>query len=117
MGLSGEEPGGASFDGGKKAREIEAIAVYPEHRLAYHPTTAKIFDRFHDTSVYRVMRVGELEKQYRDELSEGGKFLPVGDDGRRLLGQSCCAAVIEYPGYPEFPTTGGMFLPMTARWP
>ena len=52
-----------------KAKEIEAIAVYPEHRLAYHPTTAKIFDRFHDTSVYRVMSGGELITEYRDELT------------------------------------------------
>ena len=52
-----------------KAKEIEAIAVYPEHRLAYHPTTAEIFDRFHDTQVSRVMRGNELEREYRDELS------------------------------------------------
>ncbi len=52
-----------------KAKQIEAIAVYPEHRLAYHPTTARIFDRFHDTSVSRIMRGDELEMEYRDELS------------------------------------------------
>lgn len=52
-----------------KAKEIEAIAVYPEHRLAYHPTTAKIFERFHDTSVYRIMRGNEVEEEYRDDLS------------------------------------------------
>ena len=52
-----------------KAKQVDAIAVYPEHRLAYHPTTAKIFDRFHDTSVSRVMRGDEIEKEYRDELS------------------------------------------------
>ncbi len=52
-----------------KAREIDAIAVYPEHRLAYHPTTAKIIERFHDTSVYRVMRGDEVETEYRDDLS------------------------------------------------
>ncbi len=52
-----------------RAKEIEAIAVYPEDRLAYHPTTAKIFDRFHDTSVSRIMRGGEVEEEYRDELS------------------------------------------------
>jgi transposase len=32
-------------------------------------TTARIFDRFHATSVYRVMHQGELVKQYRDELT------------------------------------------------
>ena len=52
-----------------KAKRIDAIAVYPEHRLAYHPTTAKIFDRFHDTSVYRIMRGDEVEEEYRDDLS------------------------------------------------
>ena len=52
-----------------KAKEIEAIAVYPEHRLSYHPTTAKIFERFHDTSVYRVMGGDEVEMEYRDDLS------------------------------------------------
>ncbi len=52
-----------------KAKEIDAIAVYPEHRLAYHPTTAKIIERFHDTSVYRVMRGAEVEMEYRDDLS------------------------------------------------
>ena len=52
-----------------RAKEIEAIAVYPEHRLAYHPTTAKIFDRFHDTSVSRIMRGDEVEEEYRDDLS------------------------------------------------
>ncbi len=52
-----------------RAKEIDAIAVYPEHRLAYHPTTAKIIERFHDTSVYRVMRGDEVETEYRDDLS------------------------------------------------
>ena len=65
-----------------KAKEIEAIAVYPEHRLAYHPTTAKIFDRFHDTSVSRVMRGDELEREYRDELS------PVQREVLDLLGMT-----------------------------
>ena len=65
-----------------KAKEIKAIAVYPEHRLAYHPTTAKIFDRFHDTSVYRVIRGNELEREYRDELS------PVQKEVLHLLGMT-----------------------------
>ena len=65
-----------------KAKQIEAIAVYPEHRLAYHPTTAKIFDRFHDTSVYRIMRGNELEREYRDELT------PVQREVLDLLGMT-----------------------------
>ena len=48
---------------------IDAIPIYPEHRLAYHPTTAKIFDRFHDTSLYRIVRGKKVIKQYRDELT------------------------------------------------
>lgn len=49
---------------------IEAIPVYPEHRLAYHPTTAKIFDRFHDVSVCRLMEGEKLLSEFRDELNE-----------------------------------------------
>jgi len=48
---------------------IDAIPVYPENRLAYHPTTAKIFDRFHDTSLYRVLQGTKLIKQYQDQLT------------------------------------------------
>ena len=48
---------------------IDAIPIYPEHRLAYHPTTAKIFDRFADTSLYRIVRGKKVLKQYRDELT------------------------------------------------
>ena len=65
-----------------KAKRVEAIAVYPEHRLAYHPTTARIFDRFHDMSVYRVMRGDELEREYRDELT------PVHREVLDLLGMT-----------------------------
>ena len=65
-----------------KAKRVEAIAVYPEHRLAYHPTTAKVFDRFHDTSVSRVMRGDEIENEYRDELS------PVQREVLDLLGMT-----------------------------
>lgn len=52
-----------------KHQEIESIPVYPEHRLAEHPTTAKIFDRFHDLSLYQLTAGGKLIKQYQDELS------------------------------------------------
>jgi transposase len=50
---------------------IDAIPIYPEHRLAYHPTTAKIFDRFHDTSLYRLMQGQKLVREFRDELTWG----------------------------------------------
>ncbi len=57
---------------------IDAVDIYPEHRLSYHPTTAKIFDRFHDTSLYRVMRGKKLIKQYQDELTSTQKdVLPL----------------------------------------
>ncbi len=48
---------------------IDSIPVYPEHRLAQHPTTARIVDRFHDISLYRLHHDGILVKQYRDELT------------------------------------------------
>jgi hypothetical protein len=35
-----------------KASDIEALSIYPEHRLAYHPTAAKIFERFQKISNY-----------------------------------------------------------------
>jgi len=31
-----------------KKNEIDKLPLYPEPRLSYHPTTAKIFDRFCD---------------------------------------------------------------------
>lgn len=49
--------------------DIDAIPIYPEHRLSYHPTTAKIFDRFRDVSLYRLMNDDKLIKQFRDELT------------------------------------------------
>ncbi len=52
-----------------KHDQIDSIPVYPEHRLAEHPTTAKIFDRFHDLSLYRLSDGARLIKQYQDELS------------------------------------------------
>lgn len=53
-----------------KKSEIAALSIYPEHRLAYHPTTAKIFDRFQDTSCYRITEGNQVIKRYRDELTE-----------------------------------------------
>jgi transposase len=52
-----------------KKEEIDAIPIYPEHRLAHHPTTAKIVDRFQDVSLYRLNRGGKFVKQYQDELT------------------------------------------------
>jgi len=53
-----------------KASAIEALSIYPEHRLAYHPTTAKIFERFQDTSHYRIVEGDRVIKTYRDELTD-----------------------------------------------
>jgi len=49
-----------------KQNKIESLPVYPEHRIAYHPTTAKIVDRFHDLSTYEL----ENGDQYQDQLSD-----------------------------------------------
>jgi transposase len=48
---------------------IEALPLYPEHRLSYHPTTAKIFDQFQDATVSYLMINGQLSKEYRDKLN------------------------------------------------
>ena len=57
-----------------KARCIDAIPIYPEHRIAYHPTTAKLFDRFEDVSVYQ-LRKGSNVKLFQDELTKFQKEL------------------------------------------
>ena len=49
--------------------KIKALSIYPEHRLAYHPTTAKIFDRFHEISTYQIKKNGRVIEEYRDELT------------------------------------------------
>lgn len=49
--------------------DIDSIPVYPEHRLAQHPTTARIIDRFHDLSLYRLYHDGKLVNQYQDDLT------------------------------------------------
>lgn len=61
---------------------IDAIPIYPEDRLAHHPTTAKLFDRFHDTSLYRLKRGNKVVKQYQDKLT------PVQQKVISLLGMS-----------------------------
>jgi len=53
-----------------KASNIDALSIYPEHRLAYHPTTAKIFERFQDISNYRVVNDNRVIKVYRDEITD-----------------------------------------------
>ena len=52
------------------ASKIKALSIYPEHRLAYHPTTAKIFDRFHDISTYQIKTKDRVVEEYRDELTD-----------------------------------------------
>ena len=52
-----------------KKDKIDALPVYPEHRIAYHPTTAQIFDRFHDLSIYKLRDGENVIKEYRDPLS------------------------------------------------
>jgi transposase len=53
-----------------KACDIDALSIYPEHRLAYHPTTAKIFERFQDISNYKIVKGGQVIKVYRDEITD-----------------------------------------------
>ncbi len=53
-----------------KASDIEALSIYPEHRIAYHPTTAKIFERFQDISNYKSIEDNQVIRVYRDELTD-----------------------------------------------
>lgn len=48
---------------------IDAIPIYPEHRLAYHPTRAKIIDRFHDVSVCRLMDAKKGVNELQDQMN------------------------------------------------
>jgi len=52
-----------------KESDIDALSIHPEQRLAYHPTTAKIFERFQDISHYRIVEAGQVIKVYRDEIT------------------------------------------------
>lgn len=52
-----------------KASDIDALSIYPEHRLAYRPTTATIFERFQDISNYRIVEGNQVIKVYRDDLT------------------------------------------------
>jgi len=65
-----------------KESDIDALSIYPEHRLAYHPTTAKIFERFQDISNYKIVKGGQVIKVYRDELTDLQKEI------LRLLGMT-----------------------------
>ncbi len=50
-------------------QQIEAIPLYPEHRLSTQPTTARVFDRFEQTSVYHIDEHG-TRREYRDQLTK-----------------------------------------------
>jgi transposase len=52
-----------------KNKNILALPIYPEHRIAYYPTTAKIFDRFDGLSVY-YLKQSRKGTFYKDELSK-----------------------------------------------
>ena len=52
-----------------KNEDIDAIPIYPEHRRASHPTTTKIFDRFYDTSIYKLVEGNRTIKMFKDDLS------------------------------------------------
>lgn len=50
--------------------EMDNIPLYPEHRLAYHPTTAKIFDRFSEISTYLLKNKNGGIEHLKDSLDE-----------------------------------------------
>lgn len=52
-----------------KDEDIVSLPVYPEHRIAFHPTTAKIFDRFVELSFYHLKENGRI-RVFRDDLSD-----------------------------------------------
>ncbi|MBU0577841.1 IS1634 family transposase [Patescibacteria group bacterium] len=53
-----------------KKNAIDKLALYPEHRLSYHPTTAKIFDRFCDVSTYLLYDNNNLSQKFADSLNQ-----------------------------------------------
>lgn len=53
-----------------KENEIDKLPIYPEHRVAYHPTTAKIFDRFADTSTYLLKVNNNVVEEFKDSLNQ-----------------------------------------------
>lgn len=60
-----------------KTNRIESVPLYPEGRIAYHPTTARVFDRFDGVSVYHRKQGKKLLRQYRDRLTPLQKQLLV----------------------------------------
>ena len=52
-----------------KQAEIDALPIYPEDRLAAHPTATKIIALFRGASTYTVKRGGRRSECYRDELT------------------------------------------------
>jgi transposase len=52
-----------------KESEIKALPIYPEDRLATHPTATKIFALFEGISTYTVNRSDNKNEKYRDELT------------------------------------------------
>lgn len=52
-----------------KEKEIAALPIYPEDRLAHHPTTAKIMALFKDVSEYTIVRKEKLKDAYRDDIT------------------------------------------------
>jgi transposase len=53
-----------------KKNEIDKLPLYPEHRLSYHPTTAKIFDRFCDVSTYLLHDSNKVIQEFADSLTQ-----------------------------------------------
>ncbi len=56
-----------------KERGIETLAVYPEFRDAFHPTTSKILYTFEGIFSYQVRLAGETTKEFRDSLTDTQK--------------------------------------------
>lgn len=58
-----------------KTNRIESVPLYPEGRIACHPTTARVFDRFDGVSVYHRKQGRKIIRQYRDKLTSLQKQL------------------------------------------
>jgi transposase len=52
-----------------KQQEIEALPIYPEDRLAHHPTTAKIIALFKDISAYTIIHGRKPRDAYQDTIT------------------------------------------------
>jgi hypothetical protein len=51
-------------------QNIKWLPVYPEGRISYHPTTAKVFDRFDGISIYHRLKGNKIIQKYRDSLNK-----------------------------------------------